>query len=639
MKKKELSKVKKLFILLLLWVPIACVFLDPQHWSEERGPVVPHDSFPADCALCHVGNGWHEIRSDFRFDHKKETGVELKGQHKKAECLLCHNDRGKVQVFVGRGCSGCHADPHAAQLGKSCKACHDERSWEPRGQIGKHARTRFPLAGIHASAACHRCHPGANVGRFGGLSSDCQTCHSKELARAKDPDHIAQGWTDACQRCHLPTAWGDARFEHNSFPLIGQHKTIHCAECHKGNVFKGTPKKCVECHLKDYTATSEPKHVAAGFGMDCERCHSPYGWSGSNFDHNPFFALQGGHGGLECSACHKGIYRGTPKDCSSCHLKDYNRTTSPNHKAAAFPTTCELCHSTYDWNGSNFDHNRTFALRGSHKGLVCSKCHKGGVYKGTPRDCSTCHIKDYTNTSNPNHQAAGFPLSCETCHNETTWKGAKFDHDKFFKLLGSHKGMDCSKCHAGGRYKGTPRDCATCHLKDYNKTTNPNHKSAGFPTSCDLCHNQSSWKGATFDHNKYFVLKGSHKGLACSKCHPGGRYRGTPKDCATCHIQDYNKTTSPNHKVSGFPTKCEICHNETTWKGATFDHRAFPINSGKHKGLSCTDCHPKLSQPKVFTCLSCHEHSKTKMDKKHKKISGYRYLSSACYSCHPKGKE
>ncbi len=420
----RISPMKRLLIVFMIWFPIACVFVGPQEWNQERGPVVPHDTFPGDCALCHVGNGWHKIKSDFSFDHGKETGVTLLGAHKKAECLLCHNDRGGLKASMQRGCQGCHADPHAAQLGQNCKSCHNEKSWVPRGQISKHARTRFPLAGVHASAACQRCHPGAHVGRFGGLDPSCEVCHTKELVRATNPDHQAQGWTDNCQRCHIPTAWADARFNHDSYPLVGEHRTQACSACHKNNVFKGTPNQCVDCHLSNYQATTNPQHSTAGFGTDCERCHSPYGWAGANFDHDNFFVL-----------------------------------------------------------------------RGSHKGLDCSKCHKNNVYKGTP------------------------------------------------------------------------------------------------------------------------------------------------KDCASCHINDYNSTTSPNHAASGFPTTCETCHNETAWEGATFDHTAFPIDSGKHKGLSCTDCHPNLAQPKTFTCLSCHDHSKTKMDDKHKDVSGYSWTSSSCYSCHPKGKE
>ena len=73
-------------VLLAAFAPLACmsnwsraVRVPRNGWWEERGPVVPHDGFPADCTLCHAGDDWHTIRQDFVFDHEQETGVALRG--------------------------------------------------------------------------------------------------------------------------------------------------------------------------------------------------------------------------------------------------------------------------------------------------------------------------------------------------------------------------------------------------------------------------------------------------------------------------------------------------------------------------------------------------------------------------------
>ncbi|MEZ6021278.1 MAG: hypothetical protein R3F17_14660 [Planctomycetota bacterium] len=50
-----------------------------QGWWRGLGPVMPHDSFPADCSLCHLGGDWNTIRADFEFDHTAETGYALEG--------------------------------------------------------------------------------------------------------------------------------------------------------------------------------------------------------------------------------------------------------------------------------------------------------------------------------------------------------------------------------------------------------------------------------------------------------------------------------------------------------------------------------------------------------------------------------
>src|SRR5208337_4895922 len=40
-----------------------------------------------------------------------------------------------------------------------------------------------------------------------------------------------------------------------------------------------------------------------------------------------------------------------------------------------------------------FDHLPTgFELDGVHRDLPCESCHLNAVFKGTPRDCGTCHI-------------------------------------------------------------------------------------------------------------------------------------------------------------------------------------------------------------------------------------------------------
>ena len=198
------------------YLAVACAVQDPgsgvrHRWWSGLGPVLPHDTFPADCRLCHLGERWHELREDFAFDHRKETGIELVGQHAAAQCLRCHNDRGPVAAFWAQGCAGCHEDVHQGDLGQRCDRCHDERTWRPVGQVAMHARTRFPLTGAHLATACHRCHPGAFVGNFQPTSPECVTCHQRDLARTTNPPHVPLGWVSDCDRCHIPTRWQHGR--------------------------------------------------------------------------------------------------------------------------------------------------------------------------------------------------------------------------------------------------------------------------------------------------------------------------------------------------------------------------------------------------------------------------------------------
>ena len=393
-----------------------------QGWWNERGPVVPHDTFPGDCSLCHESGGWNRIKADFAFDHAAETGHELVGAHQAAECLRCHNDKGPVQDFVLRGCAGCHEDVHRGGLGSDCSSCHNESDWRPDERIASHQETRFPLVGAHATAPCWACHPGADTGVFRGADTACESCHLADLAQATNPDHVAAGFTTDCDRCHIPTSWGGAGFKHPGFPLSGAHARADCTQC-----------------------------------------------------------------------------------------------------------------------------------------------HPGGVFSGTPSDCYSCHSTEYASTTNPNHQQAGFPTSCETCHSTSTWLGARFNHNRW-PLTGAHASTDCSECHIGGVFAGTPTNCVDCHLPEYQATNDPDHEMAGFPTSCDACHTTSSWDGVRFNHR-------------------------------------------------------------------------LPISSGPHSNLSCVDCHTVPMNYVLFSCIDCHEHRQSAMDSEHDDVRNYVWETSACYSCHPNGRE
>jgi hypothetical protein len=276
-----------------------------------------------------------------------------------------------------------------------------------------------------------------------------------------------------------------------------------------------------------------------------------------------------------------------------------------------------------------------------HATQACAACHSNNVFRGTPRECYPCHRTDYERTTNPNHAAAGFPTACESCHSPASpsFRGAGFNHNSVFQLVGVHATQACAACHRNGVYKGTPRDCVGCHQADYQSARNPNHVVAGFPTTCDSCHRatDASFRGATFNHS-FYALVGVHATQPCAACHGSGVYRGTPRTCVGCHQADYQSARNPNHVAAGFPTTCESCHRQTdaSWSQAVFNHTWFPISSGRHAGNACSACHTDAGNFKVFTCFTCHDRART--DSIHSGRAGYRYDSQACYSCHPQGR-
>ena len=413
---------RRLLPALAFLLVVACANLVPrQGWDPQAGPVVPHDSFPADCTLCHLGGDWRTLRPDFAYDHEKQAGVALRGAHAQAGCLLCHNDRGPVQQFAARGCGGCHADPHLGRLGANCQDCHEERTWFPRQAIADHDRTRFPLVGQHAAAACFRCHPGAQVGNFAGAYVVCSQCHADDYARTAAPNHAAVQFGQDCERCHVPTGWQSARFDHPAaFPLSLGHGGRRCSDCHPtSNSFAGLAgAACSQCHLDDYTAATNPPHAAAGFGSDCAQCHDASTWRRSSWPHVASFPLSLGHAGRACAECHQGgVYVGTPSACVACHQDDYTATNAPNHATAGFGTDCAQCHGTARWGSGSFIH-RFPITNGPHGGLACTTCHTTpGNYAAF--SCIDCHAHRQSAMANEHDEVSGYvwaSANCYQCH-------------------------------------------------------------------------------------------------------------------------------------------------------------------------------------------------------------------------------
>ena len=522
-------------------------------------------SMGRECETCHSVQSFETISRGFH----KSGNFPLEGQHLNVPCASCHIN-GEIKG-TPRTCFDCHwqrrqDDRYRLRLGKDCETCHRPVSWTAT-RWSHSAATGVPLNPTHRILGCDSCHKQLEFRK--GIAVDCASCHVRDFERASQPNHVSAGFPMACEACHRPSDpdWNQARFDHNaSFPLVGQHALAQCAQCHKNNIYKGTARECIGCHQADFNNAKQPDHVLAGFATSCDSCHrvSDPDWHRASLNHDQYFRLDGRHRLIQCIACHKTTYRGTPRDCVACHQADYNRTSAPNHAAAGFPTDCAACHrsSDADWHAANFNHDMFFRLEGVHRSAACARCHVNGTYKGTPSACVGCHQADYNRTASPNHAAAGFPTDCAACHraSDPNWHAANFNHDAYYRLEGTHRTLDCARCHSGGNYRGTPTACASCHQAQYNSTTNPNHAAAGFGTNCDACHraSDSSWSQGRFNHP--FPLSGPHN-----------------VDCSRCHLD------RSNYRVFS----CTVCHERTTT-----DSHHRQVNGYRYDSAACYACHP-----------------------------------------------
>jgi hypothetical protein len=317
------------------------------------------DAWPkqGECAECHTVDGWKP--SLFGVKEHDTSKYPLKGKHAKVECAKCHIPAGKDTIYTVKfeSCTDCHKDPHdnqfaAAPSKNRCEDCHTLADWHRTSYtIAKHRNSRFPLTGAHSAVPCADCHKVGLAGRtdkvlpFHFEDRSCTACHqdphkgefNTQMSRKR-----ANGTPFGCEACHSTKSWGDINgFDHSKtkFPLLGAHRTVACADCHKPTTpaesrFKGTAQKCEDCH-KD---AHDGQFLAKDNTTRCADCHTASRWKPSTFDHDTktHFPLTGGHANVACDKCHKTIrmvadkdivvYKNTPSKCADCHGdNDMNR--------------------------------------------------------------------------------------------------------------------------------------------------------------------------------------------------------------------------------------------------------------------------------------------------------------------------
>jgi hypothetical protein len=444
---------------------------------------------------------------------------------------------------------------------------------------------------------CSKCHVRFNKA---GQMDRCLDCH-KDVARDVQSNRGFHGRLrdKSCRGCHtehkgrhVNIAPLDSRtFDHRQtdFLLRGAHANpkVECRHCHlTGKKFRDAPMTCVACHKKD------DKHRGR-LGSRCSDCHTETNWKTTRFDHSKTrFPLTGKHIDVPCRSCHADpSFKGASTQCVACHRKD------DKHKQR-FGTRCESCHTDRDWKRITFDHDRDtkYRLKGKHRFTQCERCHTGFLFKEkTSTVCIACHRKDDAHKGR-------YGEKCASCHVESAWKPATFDHNRQtrYPLRGKHASVRCDSCHTGHLFRNKlTTACVACHLKDDKHKGQEGKK-------CDSCHSERSWRNALFDHElTRFPLLGAHAKVECKKCHVTPAFKDAKTACISCHRKD------DKHKLRLGP-RCEDCHNARSWKAWNFDHdrrTSFRLDGG-HFGLQCEACHKRPMPSKVSvgtTCASCHE--------------------------------
>ena len=382
------------------------------HADNHRG------QFSQECTQCHTVNGWKPV---VKFSHDRAR-FRLTGSHEKVQCGLCHKKTWQngaatqyVQLEFGT-CTSCHTDPHRGKFRQECSSCHTTESWRKVGITSfDHQTTLFPLKGKHAALKCAVCHPadktgknpngepGFRIARFG----KCTDCHAD--AHAKQFAARADGGD--CQSCHTEEGFAPSTFtltahDGTRFSLLGAHRAVSCAGCHKEGKVKGActrqfrwneELKCITCH-EDVHKGEFKQRMTNG----CETCHTVNAWEAVTFSHDKTkFPLKGKHAELTCKKCHTtpdGVsrYTGLPMQCAQCHTDVHAGQFQKNGA-----TACARCHTEKGWKALVFDHDTQsrFSLTGKHRTVRCEQCHKETMiknqrtilYRPMEAACVDCH--------------------------------------------------------------------------------------------------------------------------------------------------------------------------------------------------------------------------------------------------------
>ncbi len=273
-------------------------------WQKTNNPVHP-DAGPmfraSNCTNCHTTAARFTTAS---WNHIS-AGWILTGNHQMSpagvitNCSQCHVSNNYGLTVTDCYNSGCHiadwnstasiggAVPNhvAAQFPTSmCSTCHDTISWAD-GRFD-HSTTGWALTGGHVVPtpggvqACTDCHLNNNYS-LTAANTVCYGCHlaqwnSTQTLGGSVPNHLAAGFTTACDSCHTTTNWLGASYQHTYFPI--PHYGSVCNDCHQVSTDYSS-FTCINCHTTSAhqeTVTVNQHDGVANFvygPTTCYNCH------------------------------------------------------------------------------------------------------------------------------------------------------------------------------------------------------------------------------------------------------------------------------------------------------------------------------------------------------------------------------
>ncbi|MCK6551062.1 hypothetical protein L6R52_34825 [Myxococcota bacterium] len=454
------------------------------------------------------------------------------------------------------------------------------------------------------------------------------------------------------------------------FPItVGIHAGADCDTCHGAfDTFRNFT--CFGCHEHDQAVTDPPHATIAGYLYDspsCYGCH-PRGVATeiSRTEHDQYFLISAGtaHEAESCTTCHVNSADRKQVECITCHKGTHDKATTdathgliPNY--AWTDAACRSCHPKGEVGElSRAEHDEIFFISAgtAHGEETCASCHTDASDRRHV-ECTTCHkgTHDEAVTTAAHRGITDYAwndAACRTCHPKgEVGEISRVEHDVFFLISPgtAHADETCASCHLDPSDRSLVT-CITCHKGSHDEAlmATEHQGVTGYAWSdaaCRTCHPRGEPALSRTEHDLVFLISAgtAHERTDCSSCHTMASDR-THVECITCHTGEHAQTVM-NDRHGRIPRyawndpACLDCHPRGEHPELSrLEHTTFfPIVAGRH-ALSCVSCHPNEDDKSIFTCTTCHEHSRANTDPEHREVGNYVYSDEACYECHPQGR-
>ncbi len=600
------------------------------------------------CASCHYqgyasgANAYNDMVNTFLGDNllvpPEITGNPTFGANSSAPAYFNHSSIDKDDS----SCKSCHGSlasgasitgfMHNVATGSSgganCIGCHDIG-----GTAGKGRLVNF--SAMNDSGDIHK-NLNINATSPSGYSSEnfkCWACHGNGSEPGnRHPSNYRTPYR--CPDCHIPAAGQNLNFTPSSIPNVNQH------------YWNGTS-------IKTAAVSS------------CYDCHNKSEMMLGSIDPDGAASVYGGANGGNNSTSHYGKKRtdlriGTIENCYYCHQ---NLTTAfsnvmqrpdistfiYNHTTAAFPD-CGSCH------GTGWIHNSTLSVPTLNNDF-CSGCHSFGI--GSKRPIPATHNST---------------MNCWNCHQDPngTMYQAPAHGMMYAQENGSYlrfnKGTpaNCTTCHVFGLVN-TSASIAP-RIPPLNHSTDPSSgrkwgnywDNTSMISACYYCHQSEIHKASVDLPGNVTIVKGSNtfnnpdlaNSTWCENCHYAKalEYRGNnltppPPEITNSSLVSSNGTSFFNH--SGFDTyndsQCKNCHGsalsgyaETT---LNFSHS---VGTGGG-GPNCISCHDiggsGAPANKRINELAMKQGVHNNLNSNATNSTAIDPINKACWACHGEGNE